>query len=55
MQQTYAHNFHCEYELHMYPFDTQVGYLSLFITLYVDWSLLAMPKSNTFFSNCDFD
>ena len=24
MQQTYAHNFHCEYEFHMYPFDTQV-------------------------------
>ena len=24
MQQTYAHNFHCEFELHMYPFDTQV-------------------------------
>ena len=32
MQQTYAHNFHCEYEFHMYPFDTQVRLRLLFIT-----------------------
>ena len=25
MQQTYTHNFQCEYMLHRYPFDTQVG------------------------------
>ena len=28
MQQTYTHNFQCEYMLHRYPFDTQASFNS---------------------------